>query len=540
MTDKEIFTKLSDPKYFIETFLWIVDKKRDKVPFIFNPPQNKYYANRTHNDLILKARKEGFSSLIEAIWLHACIFIPNSRAVILSHEMEATKRHFERIKYYLQTMGDGRQKFTVDLDEDSQKSLKFPKTNSSFWIGTAGARAFGRGDDITHLHLSEVAHYENQEVLTSVLEACVPGAYKVMETTANGVGEMFHRLWKEAGDPQTGSPWKQHFFSWFDDPTNYVEPTVGIPLSLRSEDKRLRDKYNLKDGQVLFYRNKWSEMPDKSLMPQEYPSDASEAFLSSGRHVFRLAKIAEKQALLINTQPLYVGDLIDDGKEIHIDHSSDGPLKVWKPPREGRQYVIVADVAEGVPNGNWSVADVYDRSSWEQCAQLRLRINPGEYGRKLCTLGYYYNNAALLPENNNHGQATVEAIKQAEYPHLVNTRELWPNENVHKDGFPTNDRTRNLAITSARTALEDDTIFINSTLTLSEMETFIQNEDSGKFEAQKGCWDDCVITFSIGAYALRHMALDETYAGRAKLRKIRSFASVLPESKGRRSATGYR
>jgi len=542
MTDQELFEKLSDPKYFIETFCWIVDKRRLKVPFLFNPPQAKYYANRTLHDLILKARKEGFSSLLEAMFLHACIFIPNTRAVILSHEMEATKRHFDRIKYYLQNLGsDAVKKYVVDLDEDSQKQLKFPGTNSSYWIGTAGARAFGRGDDITHLHLSEVAHYENQDVLTSVLEACVPGAYKVMETTANGVGETFHRMWREAKDPQSHSPWKTHFFAWFEDPSNYVDPPEKFHLT--GQEVNLKERYGLSDGQVCFYRNKRAEMADKSLMPQEYPSDDVEAFLSSGRHLFNLEKLSEKRKLIEKTLPLYIGDLYDDGKNIKFRDSEDGPMRVWKPPRARRQYAIAADVAEGVPGGDYSVGQVFDRATWEQVAVIRLRVNPGEWGRMLCTAGYYYNNAVLIPENNNHGQAAIEAIVAANYPHLLETPELWPDVKTVKKGFPTNEKTRIMAITSARNAVDDSTVFINDPITINEMETFVQNADTGKFEAQKGCYDDCVMSFAIGAYCMKNLTVDESYADRVKPRRTVGSSSMITERgdsyQGRRKATGY-
>jgi hypothetical protein len=38
-----------------------------------------------------------------------------------------------------------------------------------FYIGTAGARKFGRGDTITDLHCSEVAFWENAKELTAGL-----------------------------------------------------------------------------------------------------------------------------------------------------------------------------------------------------------------------------------------------------------------------------------------------------------------------------------------------------------------------------------
>jgi len=79
----EYLKKLEDPKFFIESCLSIIDKDSCDVPFIFNSNQNRFYEERSKGtiigksllflDAILKARKEGFSSVIAAIWLHACL-----------------------------------------------------------------------------------------------------------------------------------------------------------------------------------------------------------------------------------------------------------------------------------------------------------------------------------------------------------------------------------------------------------------------------------------------------------------------------------
>lgn len=539
----EAFERLKDPRYFIERFFSIVNKDLVRVPFLFNPPQKKFYENHTTNDLVLKARKEGFSSLIEAIWLHACMFFKNSRVVTLSHEMQSTKRHFDRVRYYLQNMGTAGKPFLVELDEDNQKQIKFPETNSSYWIGTAGAKAFGRGDDISHLHLSEVAHYENQDVLTSALEACVPNAWVIMETTANGVGEAFHRLWQEAKDPNSGSAWKAHFFSWFDDPANVLALPQTINFRMSERERRMKDRYGLTNEQIYWYRTKESKMADRSKMPQEHPSNDQEAFLHSGRHCFTLQKLAEKRPLLKN--PIQVGDVEDDGAKVSFKDSDEGRLRIWKMPRPGRSYLISADTGEGVPEGDYSVMQVFDRATWEQVAVWRARIDPGLFGREMVKVGYFFNNAVLIPELNNHGWATVEAIKTLHYPHLLNTRDLWKDGEAEKDGFPTNEKTRNYAITAARNAVDDGTIFINDIVTVSEMESFVQNEKTQKFEAQKGCHDDCVISFSIGAYCLKFLTVDETYGAHAKQRhprydSVTDLAGAGDRRELRRSGTGYR
>ena len=541
VADSILIDNLKDPKFFIETFLWVVNKAQHRVPFVLNPVQSKYYEHRTHNDLILKARKEGFSTLIEAMFLHACLFGQNENCVTMAHTWDDTVIHMNRVKFFLDNMGSKNFQFSVILDTQNMREIYFPHSNSRYWIGTAGSAAFGRGRDITKLHLSEIAHYQDQTVITGVMEACVPHATKVFETTANGVGEAFFRLWRDASDPQSGSPWKAHFFSWFEDPTNRIDKPTHMNTILTDQEKRMQKDHNLELEQILWYRNKRSEMVDKALMPQEHPSTAQEAFLSSGRHAFDLKKIAEKKSRAKINPPLFTGELFDDGHKIVLNDNPEGRLSVWKMPREGRMYLVSADASEGVQDGDFSVAHVIDRTSWEVVAVWRGRPHPGVFGQELANLGYLYNNAILIPELNNNGWAVVERLKTMEYPHILNTKELWGDNESPKDGFPTNEKTRTMVLTALRKANEEDTVIIPHMVTLEEMETFIQNENNNKFEAQEGCHDDCVISLAIGVYCVQHLTVDESYAVRAKL--VRGSPIRVEDMTGnarRKSATGYR
>ena len=536
----QILEKLKDPVYFIERFFFIVNKRRERVPFRLNPPQRRFYENRSLNDLIMKARKEGFSSLVEALFLHSCMYEENQNCVTMAHTWEETVIHLDRVKFFLENMGLRDTPFNVELDKESQRELFFPQTNSRYWIGTAGAKAFGRGRDITKLHLSEVAHYENTDVITGVMEACVPGAWKVLETTANGM-ELFFDLWQEAQDPQSESPWKCHFFAWFEDPTNRAPLPTNINFRPTSVEQRMKDRFHLDDEQIYWWRLKRAEMPDKEKMPQEFPSEAREAFLSSGRPAFDQELLSVKIERAKKNPPLHVAEIEDDGQKVRMIDGDEGRLKVWKAPRKGRSYLIAADSGEGVPEGDFSVAQVFDRSSWEQVAVWRGRIDPGEFGRLLVSLGKFYEWAVLIPELNNHGWATVEAIKAEQYPHLFNTKEIWKEGETPKDGFPTTEKTRNLIITAIRNAINESTSVINDPVTLGEMQTFVQNENTHKFEAMEGRHDDCVISFGIGVYAVKFLTVDETYDVESRHRFANPMLTKSAVgSSGRRSATGYR
>lgn len=542
----DVIDKLSDPKYFIESLLWIVDKNSQKVPFLLNRPQAIYYQNRSSWDLILKARQEGFSSYIEAEWLHATLFQPNTRAVTISHEKESTKRHFDRVRFFKDNMASKSVKVEIELQDDNQMEIFVPKINSRYWIGTAGSRAFGRGDMITHLHLSEVAHYADQSILTASMEACTPNARRVMETTANGVGELFYKLWMDSKNVELALPWRRHFFAWFDNPEYRVERPDTRHIPLTPLEEQIKRQHGLSLEQILWRRKKIAEMVDPSLFPQEYPANDIEAFLSSGAHVFNLQKLEERRQKC--SAPEFICELYDDGREVVRREAQDGRFRIWKVPREGRKYLISADTSEGVPGGDWSVAQVLDRESWEQVAVWRGRINPGRFGDELNKMGVFYNNAILIPELNNHGWATVERLRELKYPHIFKTSDIrtdqW-RDKKEQFGFPQNAQTRNHIITAGRNAVDQDTIKFNDETTVMEFMTFVKDPNTGREEAQDGCFDDCVISLCIGAYALKFLYLDETYAERHRIQahqfgRGRDALGYDRREQGRRSATGYR
>jgi intein/homing endonuclease len=141
----------------IETFLWVETKNQDVIPFILNNIQgrliellNKFirlFPNKPFRIIILKGRQFGFSTLILAIFFIKCLLVNNTRAAVISHEEDATKRLFKKIKFFAKTLVA-----RPTLDKESEKEYSFPRTNSYFYIGTAGAKSFGRGDNITDLH----------------------------------------------------------------------------------------------------------------------------------------------------------------------------------------------------------------------------------------------------------------------------------------------------------------------------------------------------------------------------------------------------
>lgn len=237
----------------IEKYFDIVDKKQQVVPFILNKVQKHFLENMTEKNIILKARQLGISSLLLAILTLRFLFKQNQRCVVVSHEASATQKLLDRVKFFISSV-ERKLNTKVPLKYNSRSELLNEAVNSSFYIGTAGSKSFGRGDTLTALLLSEFAFYDDPEtILSGVFQAVVQDGLVFIETTANGFN-FFKTLWDEAEE----RGFKRHFYNpeWeYDD--EFLE-------AKKKELKRFFD--------------------------QEYPMSPEIAFLSSGDLYFdRLA-----------------------------------------------------------------------------------------------------------------------------------------------------------------------------------------------------------------------------------------------------------
>jgi hypothetical protein len=231
--------------------------------------------------------------------------------VVISHEKESTKRLFSAVQFFIE-----KAEAQPMVSIYSTSEIRFPETGSYYYIGTAGQKAFGRGDTINRAHLSEAAFYENLErILAGISEAAEYGIVDI-ETTANGRGE-FYELWQKAKRGQ--SPYTPIFIPWFIDDEYSMEKMTeeekqGLSIStqemfaipdkdfeLTQEEIELIKKVDaeweikLTIGQIKWRRYKIWDKAD--LFWQEYPEDDVSCFLQTGRSVFH--KITTKKELRI-------------------------------------------------------------------------------------------------------------------------------------------------------------------------------------------------------------------------------------------------
>lgn len=491
----------NDPAQIIEAFFSIVDKSGQKVPFRLNSVQRKFYQNMSARDDILKARKEGFSSLVLALLTVKFLFVPNIVCACVSHTDKDTSRLFSKVKYFIETLP-----FPVALSKETGDMLQIAKQNSTFLIGTAGSKTFARGDTIHYLHMSEFAFYPSWDMVTGVTNS-VPDDLKntwvVKETTANGYGNPHHIAWQEEKRGQ--SVYKPHFFSWFDHPDYTM--TAGSDFVPTKDEELLKSTYMLTNDQLAWRRWKINSMQatqdysKEDLFKQEFPSNDLEAFLSTGRPIFD-PKTLEWYKNVCVQRPLVKGTL-EGWNPPKFQENEFGELRIYKHPEKDHKYVIGGDVAE---EGDYSALIVLDRNTMEQVAMWYGHIDEFMMAQQAYKLGTLYNNALIGIERNNMGVAVVMKLDELGYRNQYRMETLDDIGKKVRDklGWETNTRTRPILISDLNQAFYERKLMIRSEEVVAEMGSFVRNT-SGKPEAQEGTHDDLVMAMGIAVQMYQHM-----------------------------------
>lgn len=502
-------------KKAIEKLFLIVDKTSTAIPYKLNSVQNRVLKELSGMDIILKARQQGMSSLILAIFTIDFLFVENIRCVVISHESGATQRLFDRVKYYLDSL---KKTFPGELPYklkyNNRNELVNLDKNSVFYIGTAGARAFGHGDTINNLHVSELSRWENQErTMTGLLQAVPKGGKVIVETTANGFGNYFYNLWTAASNKR--NPFLPHFVPWFETPEYHLPVFTGTEFE--QEELDIANKYHLTKEQLMWRRWKLEQLNSNlDLFNEQFPATPEEAFIVSGNPVWSPSML--RFYMLKSMEPKVMGNLFGFNP-VSVERNERGFLSVYKLPEEFHRYVIGADVSEGkiVSEGeesretDFSCAQVIDQSTMEQVAVWHGKIEPDQFGRQLEMLGRYYNEALIGVERNSMGLATLITIRDLNYSNLYYREKfgLIADKVTDELGWVTDHATKEMAISDATRYLRDRRISIYDSQTVSEMISFVRNAN-GSAGAAQSAHDDRVMALLIAIQMLGKQRFRET------------------------------
>ena len=539
-----------------------------------NYPQRKFVealekvrkAGKPIRIVLLKARQWGGStaSQLYMAWLQL-VHCQGLNSLIIAHQgvgSDEIKDMFDRmIRQYPPWLlhGDGEK-----YDENEAKLcrvghagliFRVPQRNCKIKIGTAERPDSCRGGDYNLVHLSEVGLWrrtQGKKPEDIIRAACGGVLYKpntmlVYESTANGVGNFFHREYMDARD-NPHSQFRSVFISWYEIEQNRLEFAAGeeeaLAQTLYRNRRSLSDPSNREEsgfylwklwnlGATLeginWYIAERGKHSSHGSMAAECPSDDIEAFVNSGASVFDKYLVEKFRADC--RIPIKKGDMEGNfrtGKEalenVRFIEESEGLMWIWSEPDKinlyERRYLCVVDIGGRSDKADWSVIVVFDRAPMinngpiEVVAQWRGHTDIDLLAWKSAQIALYYNNALLVIESNTiethdscryvEGDQSVTILNYIsdEYPNLYERQQSADNIKAHeavKYGFHTNTRTKPMIISELIRAVREKSYVERDGRCLDELITY-ERKQNGAYGAIIGAHDDLLMTRAIGLY----------------------------------------
>jgi hypothetical protein len=322
--------------------LKIRTKSGDVAPLLLNRSQ-LYLHDRLEEQrkekgrvraLVLKGRQVGISTYVGGRYYWRGTHRRGLRTFILAHLDTASDNLFGIAKRYHDNCPDA---FRPQTGTSNAKELSFSALDGGYKVATAGSKSVGRSETIQLFHGSELGFWPNaEEHFAGIIQALAKtdDSECILESTANGIGNVFHTLWKAAERGE--SEFEAVFIPWFLHEEYATEP----PEDWRAPTKfaEYGDLYSLTAAQLYWA---WSE--NRTLAQatsgtidepcwkfrQEYPANAEEAFSSSGDESFIPVLAVLKARKAENIRPF--GPVI-----IGVDPARGGKDKTAIIDRQGR------------------------------------------------------------------------------------------------------------------------------------------------------------------------------------------------------------
>lgn len=457
MTDVITFEQvLQDRKMRIETFLNVINKENELVPFNLNHIQDLQLSTQSERkrDLELKPAQVGSTTLWVGDFLLDTMNARNRTSIIVAYDEQLASRLLLKAKQlYRDLVRDinGRSVYWPELGRDSTTEMFFPELGSTLFIASAGSRNFGRGEPFHNVLFSEAAFYKDAVSMLNAMgdRISMRTGQIIIESTPNGQegdGEFFYRMYK-LGKTDPDAPYVSHFYSWwFHDEYRIPEGSIYALTNDRynfdytDEEQLLVDRHGLDIEQIRWRRKKIAEKSlsyslgqDRELFGQEFPENDEECFLTTGDQAYDSYTLEQ----------LY--------RKCYIpDKSFDGAM-VWFEPEQGHLYDVTIDPSLGTGRvGNsktvlhvWEFGEHENGEEWGKlCARLSGNFTAGVASQKALSLAAHWNNARIIPETNPPGIPIAYALVNANYPNVYYRENIINGKPTREIGWLTTPRTK--------------------------------------------------------------------------------------------------
>jgi len=278
------------------------------VQFRRNHAQRIIDTNEHNRMVILKSRQHGVTTGEFIRMLDACIFRPGIRCGVVAHVRDDARRWFNDkvLDVYARLPPEVKDACPIEAINKQAGEVLF-RNGASIFVSVSL-----RGYATQILLVSEYGPMcamdpaRAEEVRTGALNTVQPGAIAMVESTAYGTGNDFHRISKEAqalderikaGTAKlTSMDYKFIFFPWFIDPKNEVPEREVEDIHI--SDAMLEYFVRIEHGighEIPPRKRAWYVKKQKEqgkLMTREHPSTPDEAFEAAAEAAYFGAELA--------------------------------------------------------------------------------------------------------------------------------------------------------------------------------------------------------------------------------------------------------
>lgn len=532
-----------DFDYWAWTCARIKDKVRPEiVPFRLNRGQRRVVealesdrlAGRPMRLIVLKARQWGCTTVVEMYiaWLQCCR-VRNWHSLLCSQVQGVSgsiRGMLETmLRHYPSELWEGDEAPSLRAYQGQSGIRELAGRGCHITIATSESVNSVRGSDYAMAHLTEVAFWKDTptakptDFIRTICGAIArePLTLIVLESTANGAGNYFHREWLRS---VRGASDKQAVFVPWYEIGIYREPVADAKALWESMDDYERDlwhRHGLTLERIQWYHSKRSEMADHTSFMAEYPTTAEEAFACTGAAVFapeaierlrpgtsagcRAGEIAAASGALTGVESL---------RGLRFTPDSAGQLLVWRQPEAGAAYVVAVDVGGRTAKADWSVIAVLKNGPHpEIVAQWRGHTDHDLLTWKAAQIAAHYNTALLVFESNSlEHSAPAGHTPPAQGAYMLHELALsYPNlyyrQSAGEDGgrlpgFHTNRATKQMIITELIAAVRDGSYTERDPMALDELASY-ELQPNGSYAAADGNHDDILMTRAIALHVCR-------------------------------------
>lgn len=522
--------------------------------------------------IIVKARQWGGSTVTQVymLWLQLYHYQRWHSAIVSQLKNQAINIR-SMLTSVIANYPSSVPRFSITGFESLGNTRFIPERQCKIQVSSAETPDALRSFDFSMLHLSEVGLWKSTpaksaEDLVQSLYSTVPyveGSLIVMESTAKGVGNFFHKNYLAAVSGE--SVMRPLFVPWFAI-ENYAHfrhtkggqaierGPDGLPVSALSDPQRLVENfspYQEKQWQqgatlegIAWYADTQRGLQYSDfMMRSEYPGSDSEAFQAKSNRYYEQEQVDACRTTC--RQPLLVGNLRGDAEKggaclrnlrLTGQHSPSDELRVWIRPDDGLppvsdRFLVVVDIGGLSQKADWSVISVFDRRSLsqpngalERAATWRGHIDHDLLAWKAAQIAQWYGNALLAIESNTLETKDAVRIQDNGADHFFTVIDelagVYPNLYMRsvapevagdgvtrRYGWHTNVRTKYLAYDQSRASIRDGEFVEHDMRCCDEMD-WLEKKPNGSLGAIVGQHDDLIDTTAIALYiSTREMPL---------------------------------